>query len=58
MTAIYAALTVWVLGYFLPYLGMAVLGLPGGLMVTVGAVGLVEIVFATIVGAYFYQEDA
>ncbi len=32
--------------------------LPLGLMVTVGIVGLVEIVVATLIGAYFYQEEA
>ena len=57
-TAVYAALTVWVLGYFLPYLAMTILGMPLGLMVTVGIVGIVEIVVGTLIGAYFYQEDA
>jgi hypothetical protein len=57
-TAIYAALTVWVLGYFLPYFTFALTGMPVGLMVTIGIVGLVEITVATLVGAYFYREDA
>ena len=58
MTAILAALTTWVLGYFLPYLSLAIIGVSTGLMVTVGIVGLIEIVVATLVGAYFYQEAA
>ena len=57
-TAIIAALTVWVLGYFVPYYSFALVGFPVSLMVTIGAVGLFEIVLATLVGAYFYEEEA
>jgi hypothetical protein len=57
-TALITGLTVWVLGYFVPYLALALTGLPIGLMVTLGIVGLVEILVATLVGAYFYQEAA
>jgi hypothetical protein len=55
-TALYAALTTWVLGYFLPYFAIALIGLPVSLMVTIGIVGLVEIIVATEVGAYFYRD--
>jgi hypothetical protein len=57
-TALIAGLTVWVLAYFIPYFSFALTGLPIKLMVTIGIVGLVEIIVATLVGAYFYQEDA
>jgi hypothetical protein len=56
LTAVYAALTTWVLGYGLAYLALGLLVMPADLMVTIGVVGLVEIVVATLVGTYFYQE--
>jgi hypothetical protein len=56
LTALYAAVVIWVTGYFLHYLVLAIVGMPAGLMATVGAVGLVEIVVATIVGMHVYQE--
>lgn len=55
-TALVAALTTWVMCYLLGYFAYAITGFPVGLMVTVAIVGLVEIVIATLVGAWFYQE--
>jgi hypothetical protein len=56
VTAFYAALVIWVTAYFLHYWALAIIGMPAVLMVTVGVVGLVEIVVATIVGMHLYQE--
>ena len=55
-TAVIAAVTTWVLAYFLTYFAWAIVGFPVDLMIVVGVVGFVEIVIATLVGAYFYQE--
>ena len=56
LTATYAALTVWVIGYFLRYTVMGMLGMPAGLMAIAGAAALVGTVVATIVGMHVYQE--
>jgi hypothetical protein len=56
-TAIIAALLIWVVGYLLPDAGNAVIGLfPMSLAVILVGVGLVEIVIATLAGAFIYKE--
>jgi hypothetical protein len=55
-TATYAALTVWVIGYFLRYAVMWMLGMPAGLMAIAGAAALVGTVVAATVGMHVYQE--
>jgi hypothetical protein len=58
-TAVYAALVVWVVGYLLADAMPLVIGLfPMSLFVALVGVGLVEIIVATIAGAYFYNEPA
>ncbi|MGH9895695.1 MAG: hypothetical protein ACREA0_27665, partial [bacterium] len=55
-TALYAGLGVWLLGYFLPTLTWIPMGLFPGRLVTIAAlVGLVEILLATLAGAWLYQ---
>lgn len=57
-TAIYAGLATWLLVILLPHLTIQISGvLPAGLTWTVIIVGLVQYVVATVVGAYFYQEE-
>lgn len=58
-TAFYAALLIWVVGYVLADATPAIIGLFSMRMfcMLVG-VGLVEIVVATLAGAYFYNEPA
>ena len=57
-TATYAALLVWVVGYLLPDVSNAVVGLvPMPLTLTILIVGLVEVIVATVVGAYLYKES-
>ncbi len=57
MTAVYAALLIWVVGYLLPNLFQSIAGFfPANMMLVLSAVGLVEIIVATVVGAYFYKE--
>lgn len=59
MTAVYAALLIWVVGYVIPNVFQTVSGLvPLNMMVTITVVGLVEIVVATVAGAYIYKESA
>jgi hypothetical protein len=56
-TAVCAALLVWVVGYLLPDLFTEVIGLiPMSMAVTMIVVGVIEIVVATVAGAYFYKE--
>jgi hypothetical protein len=58
MTAVYAALLVWVVGYLLPDVSNAVIGLvPMSLTVTIIVVGAIELVVATVAGAYLYKES-
>ena len=58
-TAFIAALLIWVVGYLLPDAGNAILGLfPNSLAVIAVCVGLVEIVVATLAGAFIYKESA
>jgi len=56
-TAVYAALLNWVLGYFVADLFPTIMGvIPPDVTLTMLAVGLVEIVAATLVGAWLYKE--
>lgn len=56
-TAVYAALLVWVVGYAIPNVFQTVSGLvPLNMTVTIAVVGLVEIIVATLAGAYIYKE--
>ena len=57
ITALYAGLGVWLLGYFLPALIWMPMGLfPRRLVAISMLVGLAEILLATEVGAWLYQE--
>lgn len=57
MTSVYAALLVWVVGYALPNLTNHFLGfVPMHITLVVTVVGLIEIIAATVAGAFFYQE--
>ena len=57
-TGVIAGALVWVLCYFLGSVGLIVMGLfPANLMMIGLAVGAVEIVLATTVGARLYQES-
>lgn len=57
-TATYAALLIWVVGYLIPDVFQTVSGLvPLNMMVTMVVVGLVEIIVATVGGAYLYKES-
>jgi hypothetical protein len=57
MTAVYAALLIWVVGYVIPNVFQTVSGLvPRNMMLTITVVGLVEIIVATLAGAYIYKE--
>ena len=56
-TAFIAALLIWVVAYLLSDASNAVIGLyPVSMTVTLACVGLVEIVVATLAGAYLYKE--
>jgi hypothetical protein len=58
-TALRAAVAVWVLGYFLSAAAPVITGiLPMGLMGIGIAVGLVEVILGTLLGARTYQEAA
>lgn len=57
MTAVYAALLIWVVGYVIPNVFQTVSGLvPLNMMLTITVVGLVEIIVATLAGACIYKE--
>jgi hypothetical protein len=57
MTAVYAGLAVWLL-LSLSELVMQGIGLfPASLVWTMIVVGLFQVVIATVIGAYFYQEE-
>jgi hypothetical protein len=56
-TAVYAALLIWVTAYILMDLSPLITGMfPLTLFLTLIGVGLVEIVVATVVGAFIYKE--
>ena len=57
-TAVYAALLIWVVGYALADASTYVSGLfTSAIFLTLIGVGLIEIVVATVVGAYLYKES-
>ncbi|MEW6543430.1 MAG: hypothetical protein AB1411_07450 [Nitrospirota bacterium] len=57
-TALYAGLGVWFLGYCLPTLAWFPMMLfPRRLLVTAMLVGLIEVLAATVAGAWLYQEE-
>ena len=59
MTAVYAALLVWVVGYLIPDIANGTIGLvPMSMTITLIVVGVVELIVATVVGAYLYKESA
>ena len=58
-TAVYAGLATWLLAILVPNVVILVTGLlPSGLVWTIIVVGIVQFVVGTVVGAYFYQEEA
>jgi len=58
-TAVYAALLIWVVGYALADAQSFVSGIfTSSILVALVGVGLVEIVVATVAGAFFYKETA
>ncbi len=57
ITALYAGAAVWLLGYCLPTLTWMPMGLfPAGLVSVAMLIGLIEMVAATVAGAWLYQE--
>lgn len=57
-TALYAGIAVWLLGYLMSALAAAPMELfPARLLYIGVAVGLVEILAGTLLGAYLYRED-
>ncbi len=58
-TAVNAGLVTWLLAFALPNAFMLTVGLfPAALLWTTAFVGIVQVVVATIAGAYVYQETA
>lgn len=56
-TAVIVAVALWVGGYLLSLLGYQMLGLfPTSMLVSWGAVGLLEMIVATLAGAWVYRE--
>jgi hypothetical protein len=57
-TALGAGLATWVIGYVLPSVAPAVTHLYSRRLVAIGVtVGLIEILLATVAGAYLYKEE-
>ena len=57
-TALGAGLATWVIGYVLPSVAPAVMHLYSRRLVAIGvAVGLVEVLVASVAGAYLYKEE-
>jgi len=57
-TAAIVAVGLWIGGYFLSLVGYWSMGLfPNKLLVMWGAIGLVEVVLASILGAWVYREE-
>ena len=57
-TAVTVASILWLGGYLLSLIGMQMMGLfPNGLIALWGAVGLVEMNLAALLGGYIYKED-
>jgi hypothetical protein len=58
-TAVCAGLLIWFVGYLLADAFPAIVGmLPSGMVAIMVAVGLVEIIVATLAGAYIYRETS
>lgn len=56
-TAVKVAVALWVGGYLLSLIGMGMIDLyPPGMLVIWGAVGLVEMILAAVLGAWIYRE--
>lgn len=56
-TAVIVAVAFWIGSYMLSLLGYQMLGLyPASMLVMWGAIGLVELIVATLVGAWLYRE--
>ena len=57
-TAVYAGLSVWLFAYLISSVAPMVLGiLPPGLLGIMIAAGLVEVLAATLLGAWLYREE-
>ncbi len=57
-TAVTVAVVLWAAGYLLSLIGLGMFGLfPQRLLVLWGAVGLVEMIVAGLVGAWLYREE-
>lgn len=58
-TAILVGAVVWLGGYFLSVLGYLMIGLyPTSMLVLWGGIGLVELIAASLLGAWIYREEA
>ena len=58
-TALMVALTIWVIGYAIPSVGEAGVGLiPARLAATAAGLGLIEVILAALAGASVYKEEA
>lgn len=58
-TAVLVAVVLWAGSYLLSLVGYALMGLfPGDLLVTWGALGLVEMMLAGLLGGWIYREEA
>jgi len=56
-TAVYAALLTWITAYATANAGPAIMGVyPPSIALEITTVGLIEIVFATLAGAFLYKE--
>lgn len=56
-TAVKVAIVYWVGGYFMATLAYCAMGLfPAGLLVPWGIISLIEVVVATVAGAWLYRE--
>lgn len=57
-TAVIVGVALWLSGYLMSLIGYQMMGLfSQSLLVTWGVVGLVEVVLASILGAWIYRED-
>ena len=56
-TAVTVAVVLWIGGYLVSLAGYAMMGLfPSGLLVAWGAIGLVEMILAALLGGWIYRE--
>ena len=56
-TAVIVAVAMWIGGYLLSLLGYQMIGLyPSSMLVMWGAIGLIEIIIAALVGGWIYRE--